>query len=125
MSYPFLLQNNSQNIDLIDFYINNNGPRFGVQQPQQKTLELTVQNSIEKIKGIVLSEGILYTKEEARNFSSAIVSDATFINNLIFFINLFAEQLESPVQVNYNSVNYVVKKSINVGNKRFYILESA
>lgn len=121
---PYLLTLNNQNIDLVHHYIDEILSRIYTQSPAIKTLYLTLENGVENIKGVVVKDGTTYTKEDNRNFSSAIVSDATFINNSIYFINLYADIIQEEIKVIYNSNTYSIKKSLVIGNKRFYVLEN-
>jgi len=123
MTIAHLLKLNNNNIDLVDFYVYNIGNHhYG--DNVVRNLYLSTENSIEKVKGVVTYDGIVYTKEENRNYTSAIISDSTFINNLLYFINLYGMTLDRRLHVHLNGQEYKVQTWITISNERFYILET-
>jgi hypothetical protein len=124
-SISLLLTNNINNIDLIDYFVNNVTmpmPTFPDQQIS-RTLELYSDNSLDKCKGIVVRDNTTYTKEETRDYKSAIVTDQTFINNLTYFINMFSVYIDLTT-VNIEGTNYVCTSYISLSGKKYYILTS-
>jgi hypothetical protein len=125
-SISLLLTNNINNIDLIDYFVNNVTmpmPTFPDQQIS-RTLELYSDNSLDKCKGIVVRDNTTYTKEETRDYKSAIVTDQTFINNLTYFINMFSVYIQLT-NVNIEGTNYVCNSYISLSGKKYYILGTA
>jgi hypothetical protein len=124
MTIAHLLKLNNDRIDLVDFYVYNINHDYYRNEDVVRNLYLINENSIERVKGVVSHNGIVYTKEENRNFSSSIVSDSLFINNLLFFINLYGMTLDRPLHIHYNGQEYKVGTWIIISNERFYILET-
>jgi hypothetical protein len=123
MAIQYLLKSNSQNIDLVDYYVDNLSQLNYSQEAPQKKLQLSVTNGNETIKGFFIRDGVTLCKEETKNYSSALISDATFINNLQYFINMYGVNLEHPVQVFLNEQELTVSRYIYMAAQRFYILE--
>jgi hypothetical protein len=124
MSVQLLLSRNANNVDLIDYFINNNGDRFSMHDPNAsitRTLILNKPDNIETGKGIVVNNTTEYVKTERMNYSSAVISDQTFINNLSYFINMYQLNIR-PVTIELESVSYYCSTYITVGNNIFYIL---
>jgi hypothetical protein len=122
-SISLLLTNNINNIDLIDYFVNNVTmpmPTFPGQQVD-RTLLLYKDNQFDKCKGVVVREGTTYTKEETREYASAIVTDQTFINNLTYFINMFSVYIDLTT-VNIEGTSYVCNSYISLSGKKYYIL---
>jgi hypothetical protein len=124
MAIPLLLSNGS-GVDLIDYFLNS-FQTFDIMNSMNKinrTLILDTVNELQTCTGtVVVNDSITYTKSEQRNYSLSIVSDATFINNLIYFINLYRAPI-TKVTINYQGTIYVCTSTITINNSRFYILE--
>jgi hypothetical protein len=124
-SIPLLLTNNINNYDLIDYFVNNVTMPFGIRPDEtvDRTLILSTVDGLEKCKGVVVREGVTYTKEETRNYTSALVSDQTFISNLTYFINMF--RIDIPLTtVSVDGTNYQCNSYISLSGKPYYILTS-
>jgi len=124
-SIPLLLTNNINNYDLIDYFVNNVTMPFGIRPDEtvDRTLILSTVDGLEKCKGVVVREGVTYTKEETRNYTSSLVSDQTFITNLTYFINMF--RIDIPLTtVSVDGTNYQCNSYISLSGKPYYILTS-
>ena len=124
-SIPLLLTNNINNYDLIDYFVNNATMPLGIRPAEivDRTLILSTVDGLEKCKGVVITEGVTYTKEETRNYTSALVSDQTFISNLSYFINMF--RIDIPLTtVSVDGTNYQCNSYISLSGKLYYILTS-
>jgi hypothetical protein len=124
-SIPLLLTNNINNYDLIDYFVNNATMPLGIRPDEivDRTLILSTVDGLEKCKGVVITEGVTYTKEETRNYTSALVSDQTFITNLTYFINMF--RIDIPLTtVSVDGTNYQCNSYISLSGKLYYILTS-
>jgi hypothetical protein len=124
-SISLLLTNNINNIDLIDYFVNNVTmpyPTFPDQQVS-RTLNLFTENGFDKCKGVVVRNETTFTKEETRDYKSAMVTDQTFINNLTYFINMFSVYIDLTT-VNIEGTNYVCNSYISLSGKKYYILGS-
>jgi hypothetical protein len=123
-SIPLLLSNAS-GIDLIDYFLHS-FQSFDVMNSMNKverTLTLDTVSELQTCTGtIVVNNSTTYTKSEQRNYSLSIVSDQTFINNLIYFINLYRATIPK-VTVNYQGTVYICTSTITINSSRFYILE--
>ena len=129
MSSIILLSNNSDNTDIIATYINYLTPlqNMTFSYTATRILELYKENDEEICKGTVNLKNIKieynpdFYKIEKTNYSSAIITDQTFINNLMFFYDEFkVDMLETTINIEgitYNSNSYI---SINEVN--YYIL---
>jgi hypothetical protein len=129
MSSIILLTNNSENIDIIANFIDYLSPLQNLTFSYKSTrlLDLYTDNNEEMCKGDlklhnfkidVYSE---FNKTENCNYSSAIITDHTFINNLMLFYDEFKiDMLETTININgitYNSNSY-----ISINNINYYIL---
>ncbi len=125
MSAIPLLISNASGIDLVDYFLNS-FQVFEIMNSQNKvdkTLTLETVNDLQTCTGtVVVNDSTTYVKTEQRNYSLAIVSDQTFINNLIYFINLFRAVIPK-ISVNYQGTLYICTSTITINNSRFYILE--
>ena len=129
MSSIILLSNNSDNRDIIATFINYLAPlqNMTFSYTATRILELYKENDEEICKGTVNLKNIKieynpdFYKTEKTNYSSAIITDQTFINNLMFFYDEFKiDMLETTINIEgitYNSNSYI---SINEVN--YYIL---
>jgi hypothetical protein len=129
MSSIILLSNNSDNTDIIATFINYLTPlqNMTFSYTATRILELYKENDEEICKGTVNLKNIKieynpdFYKTEKTNYSSAIITDQTFINNLMFFYDEFkVDMLETTINIEgitYNSNSYI---SINEVN--YYIL---
>lgn len=125
MSTPPLLLSNKSGIDLIDYFLNS-FQTFELMNNRNKidrTLTLTTVNGIYTCTGTaVVNNTTTYNKTEQLNYSLAIVSDSEFINNLMYFINLFRVTIPK-VTVIYQGTTYVCTSTITINSSRFYILD--
>ena len=129
MSSIILLTNNSENIDIIANFIDYLSPlqNLTFSYKSIRLLDLYTDNNEEICKGDlklhnfkidVYSE---FNKTENCNYSSAIITDKTFINNLMLFYDEFKiDMLETTINISgitYNSNSY-----ISINNINYYIL---
>ena len=121
---PLLISNGS-GIDLIDYFLNS-FQVFEIMNSQNKvdkTLILETINDLQTCTGrVVVNDSTTYVKTEQRNYSLSIVSDQTFINNLVYFINLYRVSIPK-ITINYQGTIYVCTSTITINSSRFYILE--
>lgn len=123
MTIQYLLKHNSDNIDLVDYFFENLSNFNFSQQTPQKKLYLSNTSGVENIKGVFIRENVTLTKEEKRNYSTALVNDATFIANLQYFINLYGVNLENSIEIHINDQQFTAQKYIVLAYQKFYILE--
>lgn len=120
-----LLISNTNGIDLIDYFLNS-FQVFEIMNSQNKidkTLTLETVNELQTCTGTVMvNDTTTYVKTEQRNYSLAVLSDQTFINNLIYFINLYRSSIPK-ITINYQGTIYVCTSTITINSSRFYILE--
>lgn len=120
-----LLISNASGVDLIDYFLNS-FQVFEIMNSQNKidkSLSLNTINELQTCTGkVVVNDTTTYIKTEQRNYSLAIVSDQTFISNLIYFINLYRTTIPT-IYINYEGTMYVCSSSITINSSRFYILE--
>jgi hypothetical protein len=91
----------------------------------EKKIYFSSQGAVESIKGVVINQGITYSKEDNNsNYSSSIVSDSTFINNLTYFIQIYSQNVQSRIDIFLNGQQSKIDKFIFLGTQRFYIVES-
>jgi hypothetical protein len=121
---PLLISNGS-GIDLIDYFLNS-FQVFEIMNSQNKvdkTLTLETINELQTCTGrVVVNDSTTYVKTEQRNYSLSIVSDQTFINNLLYFINLYRSSIPK-ITIDYQGTVYVCTSTITINSSRFYILE--
>jgi hypothetical protein len=121
MSVQLLLSRNSSNLDLVDSFLNSITNYYDDNTPITRVLDLTTNNGVETVKGTVTINDTVFTKTNATNYSSAVVNDQTFINNLSVFISSFQLNIV-PLTVNLDGNTYYCNSYITLGPKRFYIL---
>jgi hypothetical protein len=121
---PLLISNGS-GIDLVDYFLNS-FQVFDIMNSQNKvdkTLVLEIINELQTCTGrVVVNDSTTYVKSEQRNYSLSIVSDQTFINNLLYFINLYRASIPK-ITIDYQGTTYVCASTITINSSRFYILE--
>lgn len=125
MSAIPLLLSNVSGFDLVDYFLNS-FQVFEIMNSQNKidkTLTFETVNALQTCTGtVIVNDTTTYVKTEQRNYSLAIVSDQTFINNLIYFINLYRMSIPK-ININYEGTVYICTSTITINNSRFYILE--
>jgi len=123
MSLPnLLLSLNINNIDLVDYFINNVSNNLFINNGIiTRTLTLTTTNGIDTCLGTVIFNNVTYSKLENQSFTNALVSDTTFITNLSFFLSTFSIPLLSTTII-INGTNYICKSYITISGKPYYVL---
>jgi hypothetical protein len=129
MSSTILLTNNSDNYNLIQYFIESLTTLQILTQSYKvsRTLELFTIDNIEISKGTVKLNNIhfvhnpIFEKVENINYSTAIITDTDFINNILYFANNFSKSiLESIIII--NGQQYNCNKFVELGSKNYYIL---
>lgn len=127
-----ILGPNENNIDLIDFYIDEIS-RSIYESNVTRKLFLTTENSTQKIKGTITYQlsgpndtfiETILTKEQNRNYTSAIINDSTFVNRMNDLWDLYSVDLNPIVLLNINGEEYQIKKHITISNRRYYLIEN-
>ncbi len=129
MSSTILLTNNNTNINLIQYFIESLTTLQILTQSYKvsRTLELYTNDNIEICKGTVKLNNIhivhnpIFEKIENINYSTAIITDPDFINNMLYFINNFSKTILDTIII-INDVKYSCNKYIELGGKNYYIL---
>jgi hypothetical protein len=129
MNQTILLTNNNDDINLVNTFVTyltslqDSTNSFKV----SRELELLTIDDIETCNGIVSLSNIyfeynpIFEKKEAMNYSSAIIKDETYINNLLFFENDFSKSI-LDITITVDNIKYNSNKFIEIGTKNHYIL---
>lgn len=130
MSNIILLTNNQDNINLINVFLDDLTPLQTLTHSYKiiRILELSINDNIETCKGIVKLSNIHieykpeFTKIENMNYTSSIITDTEFINNLLFFVNDYSNEILDTTII-INNISYKCNKFIDIADKNYYILE--
>ena len=129
MSSTILLTNNNQEINLIDTFIESLTPLQSLTNSFNilRTLELSTINDIQTCKSSVLLSNKYYEynpqfeKNDNIDYSSAIVKDQTFVNNLLYFQNDYSIPL-LEIKIKIDNTFFICNKYIEISDKNYYIL---
>ena len=129
MENIIVLTNNNQYIDLISIYINSLTPLqfLTFSYTSTRILKLYTQSEEEICNGTVIVKNNKidfnqsFNKVENTNYSSAIITDQTFINNLINIYEQFKiNMLQTTIDI--NGVSYNSNSYISINDKNYYVL---
>jgi hypothetical protein len=130
MTNTILLTNNNETLNLIAYFLDNLTPLQTLTNTYYVTriLDLSSIDNIEICSGLVklknkyIDYNPEFSKTENTNYSSAIITDHTFVNNILYFLPDFnIPILDTNVIV--GSVKYFCNKSIQINEKYYYVLE--
>jgi hypothetical protein len=125
MSIKLLLTHNSRNINLVDYFIYSNGDYDRVTTDEnvnyKSSLILNKENDVEICKGINKINNTEYMKTEIMNYSSGLITDETFINNLNYFLTSYKLSVK-PTHIEIEGTKYYTDTRIIINGRAFYVL---
>lgn len=121
-----ILTNNINNINLVDYLINNI-KRYGFSE--ENIVSLTI--NLETIDGTQRATSTLIynnngntetiTKTLNINYETAIKTDTEFNNHILYLLGLYPNSIY-PITINYNGVPYICDKVIAINRIPFFAL---
>jgi hypothetical protein len=128
MTLTIILTNNNQNINLVDFLLNNlkNYDYSREENIISQTIRLETINTTQQGNATLVynSNGtpITLTKTAVINYETAMRTDPAFIANMTVLLADFQVNM-LPIIVYYNNATYRTNKYININGVNFYFLD--